>query len=111
MNKNKVIADFMGMKYGEEREFKDGEWVHSIRSLSQFEHDWNWIMSVVKEVHKRAEDSKREYMQSPFGTYRILQIQEHHLVKIQEALNDASIKRVYGAVLGFIELYKKHKAS
>ena len=34
MENNKLIADFMQMKYAEERAFEDGKWVHSVRSLS-----------------------------------------------------------------------------
>ena len=46
---NKLIAEFMGMKYSDERSFNDGEWTHSIKSLSKFETSWDWLMPVVKK--------------------------------------------------------------
>jgi len=49
---NKLIAEFMGMRYGEERKFKEGEWTHSIQSLSRFNTDWNWIMEVVEKIEQ-----------------------------------------------------------
>ena len=46
---NELIAEFMGMKYSDERSFNDGEWTHSIKSLSKFEASWDWLMPVVKK--------------------------------------------------------------
>ena len=47
---NKLIAEFMGMKYSDERSFNDGEWTHSVKSLSKFETSWDWLMPVVIKV-------------------------------------------------------------
>jgi len=47
---NKLIADFMEMKYAEKRSFKDGKWTHIISSLKRFESDWNWLMPVVGKI-------------------------------------------------------------
>lgn len=100
MEKNKAIADFMGMKYAEERGFKDGEWTHAIKSLSNFEHDWNWLMTVVKEIYKIGEDTKHESWSFVYG----------HFLLTQEALKSASIKRVYDAVVAFVERYQNRKS-
>lgn len=40
----------MGMKYSDERSFNDGEWTHSIRSLSKFQTSWDWLMPVVEKI-------------------------------------------------------------
>ncbi len=50
MNNNKMIAEFMGMKYSDERSFDNGEWTHTIKSLSKFQTDWNWLMPVVEKI-------------------------------------------------------------
>ena len=41
MNNNKLIAEFMGMKYSDERSFDNGEWTHSIKSLSKFQTSYD----------------------------------------------------------------------
>ena len=46
---NELIAEFMGIKYSDERSFNDGEWTHSIKSLSKFETSWDWLIPVVKK--------------------------------------------------------------
>ena len=50
MKNNKLIAEFMGMKYSDERSFDNGEWTHTIKSLSKFQTDWNWLMPVVEKI-------------------------------------------------------------
>ena len=52
MKDNELIAEFMGMKYSDERSFNDGEWTHSIKSLSKFETSWDWLMPVMAELVK-----------------------------------------------------------
>lgn len=47
---NKLIAEFMGMKYSDKRSFNDGEWTHSIKSLSKFETSWDWLIPVVNKI-------------------------------------------------------------
>ena len=47
---NKLIAEFMGMKYSDEKSFNNGEWTHSIKSLSKFETSWDWLMPVVEKI-------------------------------------------------------------
>lgn len=47
---NKMIAEFMGMKYSDKRSFNDGEWTHSIKSLSRFHTSWDWLMPVVEKI-------------------------------------------------------------
>ena len=50
MKDNKLIAEFMGMKYSDEKSFNNGEWTHSIKSLSKFETSWDWLMPVVEKI-------------------------------------------------------------
>jgi hypothetical protein len=88
MDKNKLIADFMGMKYDEERKFKDGEWIHSARSLSRFEHDWNWLMEAVKEIHHVSE-------RRPFAPEVMIDV-------MRDAIADASIRGAYDAVVDIL---------
>jgi len=60
---NKLIAEFMGMKYSDERSFNDGEWTHSIRSLSKFHTSWDWLMPVIRRIrdHVNIDMSFEEY--------------------------------------------------
>jgi len=50
MEENKLIAEFMGMKYSDKRSFNNGEWTHSVRSLSKFHTSWDWLMPVVEKI-------------------------------------------------------------
>ena len=54
---NKLIAEFMGMKYSDEKSFNKGEWTHSIKSLSKFETSWDWLMPVCQQIDKYLEDN------------------------------------------------------
>ena len=88
MDKNKLIADFMGMKYDKERKFKDGKWIHSVRSLSRFEYDWTWLMEVVKEIYRVSE-------RFPFAPEVMIDV-------MRDAVADASIKGTYDAVVDIL---------
>ena len=49
---NKMCAEFMGIKYANERRFdKETGWVYSVTSLDMFHTDWNWIMEVVEKIN------------------------------------------------------------
>ena len=61
MKDNKLIAEFMGMKYSDERSFDNGEWTHTIKSLSKFQTDWNWLMPVVRETLTTIELDNLDY--------------------------------------------------
>ncbi len=72
MDKNKLIADFMGMKYDD----------------SRFQDDWNWLMEVVKEIYRVSEDL-------PFAPEVMIDV-------MRDALADASIKGTYDAVVDIL---------
>lgn len=93
MDKNKILADFIGMKYGEERQFKNGEWIHSVRSLSKFEHDWNYLMWVVNDIYNATEKHSL--------------ISSESMLILRDALSDASIKGVYDALVDIANEYNQ----
>jgi hypothetical protein len=101
-NENKLIAEFMGMKYSDERSFDNGEWTHTIKSLSKFQTDWNWLMPVVEKI-----ESLRD---ADGNAYRFLidmcnvEIENTDIIVL-----GASYKRdaVYNAVVEFINQYNK----
>jgi len=47
---NIVMAEFIEMKYSDKRSFNNGEWTHSVKSLSKFETNWNWIIPVYEKA-------------------------------------------------------------
>jgi hypothetical protein len=77
---NKLIAEFMGMKYSDKRSFNDGEWTHSIRSLSKFQSSWDWLMPVIDKCY-----------------------QEHMSKHIADAVMTCNIDEVYQVVVNFIK--------
>ena len=84
MKDNKIIAEFMGMKYSDERSFNDGEWTHSVKSLSKFETSWDWLMPVVSKCR---EESNEE---------------DSHWEAIYYSLEGCDINVTYHAVVEFI---------
>ena len=87
MEANKLIAEFMGMKYSDERSFDNGEWTHSIKSLSKFQTSWDWLMPVVQKC---------------FDTQ---QPEEGQHYFINESLLTMKIEVVYDRVVEFIKTY------
>ena len=87
---NKMIAEFMGMKYSDKRSFNDGEWTHSIKSLSEFHTSWNWLMPVVKKCFKTGDDT-------------------HEWDNIMDTLFTCDRDIVYAQVVEFINQYNKNK--
>ena len=96
MKDNELIAEFMGMKYSDERSFNDGEWTHSIKSLSKFETSWDWLMPVVKKCRI---DSRCEHDEDVFWD------------AIQWALEECSIENTYDAVVKFIKQGERIKSN
>ena len=100
---NKLIADFMGMKYGDERKFVEGEWIHSIQSLSRFRQDWNWLMEVVEKIDSIGYSvnisSSMVYINSDNG-----RIVNPILIGVK-----TKIECLYEAVLEFIKWFNEQK--
>ena len=90
MKDNKLIAEFMGMKYSDERSFNDGEWTHSIKSLSKFETSWDWLMPVVEKCFVKQEE-----------------VSDDLSFKLNDALLETNIESLYRVVLQFIKQYNK----
>jgi len=92
MNNNKLIAEFMGMKYSDERSFDNGEWTHSIKSLSKFQTSWDWLMPVIikckESIDYCSDDNALKY----------------HNIE-DEMLSQLSIEDTYNAVVEFIKTY------
>ena len=92
MNNNKLIAEFMGMKYSDERSFDNGEWTHSIKSLSKFQTSWDWLMPVIikckESIDYCSDDNALKY----------------HNIE-DEMLSQLSIEDTYKAVVEFIKEY------
>ena len=93
MNDNKLIAEFMGVKYSDKRSFDNGEWTYSIKSLSKFQTSWDWLMPVAQKCRL---DSRCEYDDDDFWN------------NIHWALEECSLDSTYKAVVEFIKEYKKH---
>ena len=70
---NKLLAEFMGMKYSDERSFNDGEWTHSVKSLSKFETSWDWLMPVVIKVGGNANLLGAMRNLRPYGVLRTIE--------------------------------------
>jgi hypothetical protein len=109
MKDNKVIAEFMGMKYSDERSFNDGEWTHSIKSLSKFKTSWDWLMPVVEKI-----ESNQRYDVDilQYGT-RIVERTKTDSIDIVNNIADISfdskIDHTYDAVVKFINHINKEK--
>ena len=92
MNNNKLIAEFMGMKYSDERSFDNGEWTHSIKSLSKFQTSWDWLMPVIikckESIDYCSDDNALKY----------------HNIE-DEMLSQLSIEDTHKAVVEFIKEY------
>lgn len=92
MNNNKLIAEFMGMKYSDKRSFNDGEWTHSIRSLSKFQTSWDWLMPVVGKITRDERHWETD--------------QREHLMDI---VPYARLEEVYDTVVEFIKTYNNER--
>ena len=90
MKDNKLIAEFMGVKYSDKRSFDNGEWTYSIKSLSKFQTSWDWLMPVAQKCRL---DSRCEYDDDDFWN------------NIHWALEECSLDSTYKAVVEFIKEY------
>lgn len=91
---NELIAEFMGMKYSDKRSFNDGEWTHSIKSLSKFETSWDWLMPVVKKcLVGEAEQSE--------------EMSNNTIKNVYEGICNQDISFVYKSVIEFINQHNK----
>ena len=81
MENNKLIAEFMGMKYSDERSFDNGEWTHSIKSLSKFQTSWDWLMPVIIKMADAREDTH-------YKLYKIIDEAYEEVVEFIKTYND-----------------------
>ena len=100
MEDNKLIAEFMGMKYSDERSFNDGEWTHSIKSLSKFETSWDWLMPVVEKI-----ESLKYRVEISHNGCLIESHKDLDTARINSGIGEiepTKLKATYKAVVGFI---------
>ncbi len=90
MENNILIAEFMGMSYGEKRKWdKKKGWTHTVHSLDQFQTSWNWLMPVVGKISEVAAGGI---------TY-----------DVQNTLLVADIEKTYDAIVFFIKWYNERR--
>ena len=105
MENNKLIAEFMGMKYSDERSFNDGEWTHSIKSLSKFETSWDWLMPVVEKI-----ESLKYRVEISHNGCLIESHKDLDTARINSGIGEiepTKLKATYKAVVGFINQNKR----
>ena len=105
MEDNKLIAEFMGMKYSDERSFNDGEWTHSIKSLSKFETSWDWLMPVVEKI-----ESLKYRVEISHNGCLIESHKDLDTARINSGIGEiepTKLKATYKAVVGFINQNKR----
>jgi hypothetical protein len=98
---NKLIAEFMGMKYGKYRRFKNGKWTHSETSLSNFATDWNWLIVAVEKIESM------NYYVDIMNKAVSINNDEDMIVDLSGKDFSTKIEAVYTAVLEFIKWYNK----
>jgi len=103
-NDNKLIADFMGMKYSEKRSFNDGEWTHSIQSLSRF-RSWEWLMPVVEEIELLGYTFEKN-LQRIDKDWQCLIVKGNDI--LYQEFNTDSRKAAYSVVVKFIKNQKNN---
>ena len=52
-NENKMIADFIDLKYGNQRSFDDGKWTYPFKMLNSYFLAWNWLIPILKEIGEK----------------------------------------------------------
>ncbi len=110
MKENKLIAEFMGMQYSDKRSFNDGEWTHSIRSLSKFQTSWDWLMRVVEKIESFIFDENNSYNVTIGSTnYCVIQDSNGDSIEIIKDNGETKLDTVYQAVVEFIKQYNKYK--
>ena len=105
MENNKLIAEFMGMKYSDERSFNDGEWTHSIKSLSKFETSWDWLMPVVEKI-----ESLKYRVEISHNGCLIESHKDLDTARMNSGIGEiepTKLKATYKAVVGFINQNKR----
>lgn len=106
---NKLIADFMGMKYANQRSFsKETGWTHTIRSLDKFSTDWNWQMDVIQLIENLGFEVLIGRISC--SIHKILD-REHPISSL--VCGDTSKKReiVYDAIVQFIQWHNNQSKS
>ena len=106
---NKLIAEFMGMKYSDKRVFIDGNWIHSVSSLTRFCTDWNWLMEVVDKIESIVwEEINDTSFNVTIGATSYCVIQDNNGGMI-EIIGEGKSKldSVYNACVKFVKWYNE----
>lgn len=114
MEDNKLIAEFMGMKYAEERSWnKEDGWTHTLKSLNRFKSDWNWLMPVVEKISETEYDSQMGYkyefrIDTPFvrvsDFYNNIYFSGNNAKDLKKPL----IEKVYDTVVALVKHHNEH---
>ena len=97
MKENKLIAEFMNMKYSDKRSFNNGEWTYSIESLNKFK-TWDWLMPVVQKIESLGYVFTIQGGKAEFGEM---------ISKPQCFTSKDKLSSTYDAVVEFIKQYNK----
>tara|TARA_R110000824_G_scaffold157037_6_gene330468 strand:- start:616 stop:957 length:342 start_codon:yes stop_codon:yes gene_type:complete len=111
-NDNKLIAEFMGMNYGDPNDNSvmiqmtpQGNEVVPINSM-EYHSSWDWLMPVVEEIEGLGIVSFEKNLQEE-GDYQCLFTKGYDILICHYA--DTSIEATYNAVIEFINYYNKLK--
>ena len=89
------------MKYGKYRHFKNREWTHTEKSLSNFTTDWNWLMVAVEKIENLG------YHVDIMNKAVSINNDEEMIVDLSGKDFNTKIEAVYGAVIQFIKWYNQ----
>jgi hypothetical protein len=93
MENNKLIAEFMGIRYAENRNsHKSSDYYYEDIEL-EYHTSWDWLMPVANEIIRSRDENNADW----------------DLTILEDALTTTNIGLVYNAVVDFItnEEYKK----
>ena len=107
MKNNKLIAEFMGMEFGDDGTmcYDDAENRHppTPTDMLAFHTSWDWLMPVVEEIES---DERYDVEILQYGT-RILDNQKEIVNNIANISFDKKINHTYQAVVEFIKNQNK----
>lgn len=91
---HKLIAEFLGLDvlYGNKVSHKSTK--TGLVTTMKYHTSWDWLMPVVKQIKNLNREYKRHY---------------NHIDKIDQALIDVNINKLFEIVVEFIKWYNKNK--
>lgn len=103
---NKLIADFMGCRYDENRNsHEDSEYYYEDSEL-EYHFNWNWLMEVVERIESLGYDTEIVYRLDDGG--HCFYINDSPVFSSQMG---SKIESIYQAVVEFIKWYNSAKGN